>query len=149
MKFLVVIVNGEEGFADVKNAELKPVVTCFLRYKDKILILKRSDKVRTSKGKWAGVSGYIEIGEKPEETAVKEIREETGIKNPRLIKSGEPIYVKGGGIIFQIHPFLFDVDTENIKIDWEHVEYRWIRLEEIEKYDTVPRLFETLKKVLS
>lgn len=142
------ILNGVEGFANVKNAELKPVVTCFLRHKDKILILKRSDKVSTSKGKWAGVSGYVEIGERPEETAFKEIREETGIENPRLIRSGEPVYVRGGDILFQIHPFLFEVDTENIKIDWEHVEYRWIRPEEMDKYDTVPRLIETLKKVL-
>lgn len=138
----------KEAFVNVKNAEVKPVVTCFLRHKDKILILKRSDKVRTSKGKWAGVSGYVETGERPEETAFKEIREETGIKSPRLIRSGEPVYVKGGDILYQIHPFLFEVDTENIKIDWEHVEYRWIRLEEMDKYDTVPRLQETLKMVL-
>jgi len=145
---LDVILDCKEAFVNVKNAEVKPVVTCFLRHKDKILILKRSDKVRTSKGKWAGVSGYVEIGERPEETAFKEIREETGIKSPRLIRSGEPVYVKGGDILYQIHPFLFEVDTENIKIDWEHVEYRWIRLEEMDKYDTVPRLQETLKMVL-
>jgi len=145
---LDVILDCKEAFVNVKNAEVKPVVTCFLRHKDKILILKRSDKVRTSKGKWAGVSGYVETGERPEETAFKEIREETGIKSPRLIRSGEPVYVKGGDILYQIHPFLFEVDTENIKIDWEHVEYRWIRLEEMDKYDTVPRLQETLKMVL-
>ena len=63
------------------------VVTCFLIYNDRILILKRSDKVRTHRNKWAGVSGYIESGETAEETAMKEIREETGLqeKNIKLV----------------------------------------------------------------
>ena len=36
------------------------VVTCFLMHQGKLLVLRRSAKVRTYQGKWAGVSGYIE-----------------------------------------------------------------------------------------
>ncbi len=38
------------------------VCTCFLRYENKVLILKRSDKVGTYQDKCAGVSGYIDPG---------------------------------------------------------------------------------------
>jgi 8-oxo-dGTP pyrophosphatase MutT (NUDIX family) len=132
----------------MENEQEIEVVTCFLRHKGKILILKRSDLVRTSKGRWAGVSGYVEEGEKPEETARKEIGEETGIKNPMLIRKGEPFSVKTENGIFCIHPFLFEVDTDEVMIDWEHTEFRWIEPDEIDKYDTVPRLPVGLRKVL-
>jgi len=36
------------------------IVTSFLTDNDKFLILKRSQKVKTMKGLWAGVSGIIE-----------------------------------------------------------------------------------------
>ncbi len=132
----------------MEEEEEVDVVTCFLRQKGKVLILKRSDLVRTSKGRWAGVAGYVEKGERPEETARKEVREETGIMNARLVGTGEPFSVKGEAGTFRVHPFLFEVDTDEVAIDWEHTEYRWIEPEEIEKYDTVPKLPHSLRSVL-
>jgi hypothetical protein len=34
-----------------------------------------------------------------------------------------------------------------IRIDWEHDEARWINPDEIQSYDTVPKLKETLESV--
>jgi 8-oxo-dGTP pyrophosphatase MutT (NUDIX family) len=132
----------------MENEKEVDVVTCFLRFKGKILILKRSDLVRTSKGRWAGVAGYVEKGEKPEDTARKEIGEETGIRNARLVRKGEPFSVKSETTTFRVHPFLFEVDTDEVTIDWEHTEFRWIEPEDIEKYDTVPKLPNSLRSVL-
>ena len=52
------------------------IVTSFLTDDDKFLILKRSQKVKTMKGLWAGVSGIIEKNEDPLERAKIEIFEE-------------------------------------------------------------------------
>ncbi len=41
------------------------IVTSFIKDEQKILILKRSDKVKTMKGLWAGISGIIEKNETP------------------------------------------------------------------------------------
>ena len=38
----------------------KHVVTCFLECQGSILLLKRSQQVGSFKGRWAGVSGYVE-----------------------------------------------------------------------------------------
>jgi hypothetical protein len=53
------------------------VVTCFLeRDSDKkIALLRRSQMVGTYKGRWAGVSGYIEKENTPLKQAFEEIRE--------------------------------------------------------------------------
>lgn len=52
----------------------------------KVLILKRSQKVGSYPGRWAGVSGFIEENETPMDAARREVYEETGIRrgNPFL-----------------------------------------------------------------
>ena len=51
------------------------IVTSFLSFNNKILILKRSEKVKSMKGLWAGVSGIIENNESPINRAKIEIFE--------------------------------------------------------------------------
>jgi 8-oxo-dGTP pyrophosphatase MutT (NUDIX family) len=133
------------------NKQLQEVHVCtiFLKYDKKILILKRSDKVRTFQGKWAGVSGYIESWETAEVTALKEIMEETGLGKGDInfIKKGEPVSVIDDDTHFIVHPFLFESKTPEIKLDWEHVDYKWIEPKDITKFETVPLLAEVLKNV--
>ncbi len=129
------------------------IVTVFLEHHKKILILKRSQKVKTMKTKWGGISGYIEQ-EEPVKRALKEIAEETGLKNKNvtLLRIGEPLEAVESGkpeITWIVHPFLFSSNTDQIRIDWEHDEYRWINPKEIENYETVPRLEDALDSLLA
>ena len=41
------------------------IVTSFLKNQEKILLLRRSQNVKTMKGLWGGVSGIIENDEPP------------------------------------------------------------------------------------
>ena len=56
------------------------IVTSFIKNRIRLLILKRSDKVKSMKGLWAGVSGIIEKNEEPLNRAKIEIFEEIGIR---------------------------------------------------------------------
>ncbi len=132
------------------------VVTCVLLDENKnILILKRSDKVRTYKGFWSGVSGYIEEGEEPVDTAFKEIREETGLNdiNVELIKTVNPIkftsFYKGEKYDWKVYPFLFKVlKKSKIQTDWENISYKWIKLSDIDKFEVVPHFKKVLLNLL-
>jgi predicted aconitase with swiveling domain/ADP-ribose pyrophosphatase YjhB (NUDIX family) len=130
------------------NLEPVEVVTSILYHNGKILILKRSDKVSTYKGKWAGVSGYREDLD-PEPAAKREIIEETGIVDPRLIRTGGHMFLRDGKRLWKIYLFLWEVDNENIKIDWEHTEYRWIDAEKIKNFDTVPGLDKAIRRLFN
>ncbi len=129
------------------NLEPTEVVTSILMNSNKILILKRSEKVSTYRGKWAGVSGYKEDLD-PEKAALREIIEETGIRDPKLIRYGGYILLRDKNRIWKIHTFLWEVKTKEIKIDWEHTEYQWIDQRKIDEYETVPGLKEVINKVL-
>jgi 8-oxo-dGTP pyrophosphatase MutT (NUDIX family) len=133
-----------------KNLEEKKVVTCFLESDGEILILRRSEKVGSYQGRWAGVSGYVDAT--PDEQALVEIKEETGLSGGEvvLIRKGEPLPVEDEklGIRWLVHPYLFHIRERNkVKIDWEHKECRWIKPQEIASYQTVPMLGETLARV--
>ncbi len=141
------VVDGESGTLELPHVNEVNVVTCILRFGEKILILKRSAKVSTNQGLWAGVSGYIEDGEKPLQTARKEIREETGIENAKLIRSGEMLRVRSGRRLWCIYPFLFEPDSPDITIDWEHTEYRWTDPDDIDHKTTVPGFQMVLKSI--
>jgi len=132
--------------------EEKRVVTCFLEYDKKILLLRRSERVGTYRGRWAGISGYIEEENTPYQQALEEIKEETGLdkEDVKLIKEGQPLEVvdEQMGKKWIVHPFRFQVmKPEKIEMDWEHTELRWIAPEDVSKYETVPRLLETWERV--
>ena len=131
------------------------VVTCFLLRRsggdDEILLLRRSQQVGTYRGRWAGVSGYIEETD-PLTRAYTEVEEETGLARDdvQLLRAGEPLEVADAEADRRwiVHPFLFEVrELARIRADWEHTETRWIRPKEIFQYETVPQLAETLMRV--
>jgi len=119
-----------------------------------VLLLKRSDKVKTYKGFWCGISGYIEKNELPIETSYKEIFEETGLSENDivLIKSLDPIcfydVYKGNKYYWKVFPFLFKIRKKSkVQIDWEHTDYGWFKPAEVEKLNTVPRLKDLIQKI--
>ncbi len=131
------------------------VVTCFLLRRsggdDEILLLRRSQQVGTYRGRWAGVSGYIEETD-PLTQAYTEVEEEAGLARDdvQLLRAGEPLEVVDAEADRRwiVHPFLFEVrEPAGIRADWEHTETRWIRPKEIFQYETVPQLAETLMRV--
>ena len=71
------------------------IVTSFLKNSEEILLLKRSQKVKSMKNLWAGISGIIEVNENPIKRAQIEIFEEVGIKesNITLVKEGDVILI--------------------------------------------------------
>ena len=129
------------------------IVTSFIKDNDRFLFLKRSDKVKTMKGLWAGVSGIIEGDEEPLKRAKIEIFEELGITEDKIkflkssleMKINSPQYENHE---WEIFPFLFEVKNPIIKLNWENSEYRWITKNEIKNYETVPSIEKVLFSLL-
>lgn len=147
---------SDKDFAKVYDNKIEmdiepiEVVTAILKHKGNILILKRSDKVKTNKNKWAGVSGYLEPNDEPLSRSIIEIEEETGLKKEhlRLLKIGNFIYMRDQDTLWKIYTFLWEIDTDTITIDWEHTEFKWIPISEIDLFDTVPKLKEVIISLL-
>lgn len=132
------------------------VVTVFLlrrdRGHDETLLARRSERVRTYQGRWGAVSGYLEPGATSVEQAYRELKEETTLEadDVRLLREGEPVAFRDETISqdWVVHPFLFEaMRPEAAQHDWEAVEFRWTRPEEVAGLPTVPMLAEALAHV--
>ena len=128
------------------------IVTTFLTNSDKILLLKRSQKVRSMKNLWAGISGIIEGDEKPVRRAKIEVYEEVGINesNIKLIKEGDVILIESPQYEnhqWEVYPFLFSCDNREVKLNWENSESKWIDLNELNDFTTVPSLDKVLTRL--
>ncbi len=129
------------------------IVTSFIRDNEKLLILKRSDKVKSMKGLWAGISGIVEKNEEPLKRAKIEIFEEVGITEDviTLVRSAEKMKINSPQYEnheWEIFPFLFEAKNQTIKLNWENSEFKWINVEELKNYETVPSLQKVLFNLL-
>jgi len=143
-------VNGKEGTIEIHNVKNVKVSTSILMNRGhKILLVKRSKIVSSYQEMWAAISGSIEKDETPEQCAMREIWEETGIRNVKLVKKNEEIYVRNKNIIYTVYTLLFNIETEKVQLNWENTEYRWVDIKELDNYNTVPKLKEEIHKLLS
>lgn len=136
--------------------EPTPVVTSFLLRndagRDVVLLVRRSQRVRTYRGAWAGISGYIEPGVTPLDQAYTELREETGLErgDVKLLRTSAPIAFHDAQLdqSWVVHPFLFAVEApDHVRTDWEATEHRWVTPADVSTYETVPKLAEALASV--
>ena len=127
------------------------IVTSFLKNSDNILLLRRSEKVKSMKNLWAGISGIIEGNEEPIKRAQIEIYEEVGIKksNITLIKEGDIILIESSQYTnhqCEVYPFLFSCTKREIKLNWENSDSKWIYMNELSDFRTVPSLDKVLAR---
>lgn len=97
-------------------------------------------------GHWSFPKGLIEENEKPEETAKREIKEETGIENFTLIPGFKEIqkfffsakydyqlqrgWKKGERVFKIVTYFLIQAKTKKVKLSFEHKDYIWLEYKE-------------------
>ncbi|MFH1408930.1 MAG: NUDIX domain-containing protein [Nanoarchaeota archaeon] len=134
-----------DGRIDYTHANVAAVIIVFVQFQDQILLLKRSEKVGSYRGKWSAVAGYLDSLGALKDKVHEELREELNLKE-ELIASmtfGTPYRFldKTLGCTWLIHPVIVDLkERPVITLDWEHTEYAWITPEDIEQYDAVPNL---------
>ncbi|MBZ0201131.1 MAG: NUDIX domain-containing protein [Ignavibacteriaceae bacterium] len=101
----------------------------------KFLILKRANNV-VFPGLWQMVTGKIEGDEKAYETALRELKEETGLipKNLWVAPNVNSFYSHENNSIIFLPVFVVEVEIDaEVIIGEEHTEYKWAAPEEAQK----------------
>ena len=138
---------------DYSKARSAPVLVIYVKFKDKILLVKRSERVLTYKGLWSCLAGFVDDDKTLEEKVIFEMKEELGLSEKDIISITE-----GDTYLFIDedlnrewirHLYLVEINTPSIKLSWEHGEYVWITLEDISKYKTTPGFEDDLAKALA
>ena len=100
---------------------------------------------------WDFPRGNIEKGETEEQTAVREIKEETGISDVRFLpefkKKVHWYYKRNGETVFkEVTFFLAETMEEKITLSKEHIGYAWLSYEKVMKRLTFGNAKEVLEK---
>ena len=129
---------------------MKLATLCYVMQNDKTLMLYRNKKVNDyHEGKWNGLGGKFESGETPEECAVREVYEESGlvVNNP-IMKGFITFPLFDGEEDWYVFLFVFN-QFEGKLIDSPEGELQWIpnnKLVDLNLWDGdkifIPWLFE-------
>lgn len=124
------------------------VVTCFLRHRGAVLLCRRAADAGTYPERWAAVSGYVEDDD-PAATARMEVHEETGIRDPTLVRTGDPFTVRDPDLdrTWTVHPFLFEVPNRTVDPNPELATCEWTTPTAILDRETVPELWTSYERV--
>lgn len=104
----------------------------------KILLEKRRND--PGSGKWSIPGGIVELGEKVEQTVVREVKEETGllVNRPELLGVVDNVALDEDGKVkyhFVIIDYFVKLKGGTAKAASDAAELRWVPLEEVESYD--------------
>jgi dATP pyrophosphohydrolase len=99
---------------------------------NQVLVLRRAESTSLG-GAWGPVTGAIEAGENASQSALREIREETGLMPERFYSADYCVqfYEPINHAISVIPVFVgFVGEDQTVALNWEHSDYRWASLEE-------------------
>ena len=114
------------------------VAVSVTKHNEKVLIMKRSEETSSS-GLWAFPGGKIKDDEKASSAVLRELEEETGLKG-QIIKKGESCIDSGELGSWRLYPFVVEVNTDEVELNHEHSNYKWVKKQEVEKFDTLGEL---------
>jgi len=98
-----------------------------------LLLLRSKKKIYANQ--WRMVGGKVEQGESYWEAALREVKEELGLIPDSfwVIPSVNSFYEAKSDQIHQIPAFAAEISNQEITLDTEHTEYRWVKVDEIEE----------------
>ena len=111
------------------------VVDCYVfRQTDdglSFLLLKRN-KDKLYEHLWQGVAGKIEGGETAFKAAIRELKEETSLEPVRMFVADyvSRFYESHQDRINLVPVFGIEVDSSEVKLSKEHVDYKWVDIYE-------------------
>lgn len=113
---------------------------------DRFLLMKRSKISRGEYGFWELPGGGQDFGESPEEALHREVEEEAKMK----IEVKKPLsvwhYLRDENVQIIGFTFLCQAKDINVTMSDEHLDYAWVKFEDIDNYKIFPELKEEMKK---
>ena len=134
-----------------ENNEEKKYSNIILKCNEEILIVRRANYMRKFRGLWGFPGGSVDTKDKnPKETAIRELKEETGIElswnDEYNCKELKKIKNKDESISYY---YIVEIENKpNIKLSREHSGFDWYNLENKKVYKWMPDVFQIIQQLL-
>ena len=141
-------VDADSGTVELPDVRMRTVASSVVLVDGKILMLHRPETAKSYPGYWSLCAGKKEEGEEIEETASREIFEETRISAKAPIKSLPPVYVREDSTVWEVYTFIFDAGSQKPVLNKENTEYRLVALDELKTMKLVDYTYEVAEELL-
>ena len=151
--YLPAIPSASDGMAQTVEVQVATVDVYVIRPRPgdwQVLALRRAQDTRCP-GSWEAVHGRIEAGERPEDAALREVREETGLEVARLYTTSvQPFYLPQAGIVTAAVVFAaFVNEPGTVRTGSEHDAHAWLAPPDAEARFIWPRSRTALREVVA
>ncbi len=106
----------------------------FRKEKDSIyyLLLRYQSQGKRGLDYWGFPKGHIEGKETEKDTAIREVEEETGITDLKLVNDFKYFinykFRKEGRVVFKtVTFFIAETNIKDVQVSFEHIGYQWIK----------------------
>jgi 8-oxo-dGTP diphosphatase len=136
------------------DIQLFAATKAFIVYDQKVLILRESSQYKDGAniGKYDVVGGRIKPGQRFDESLVREIKEETGLK----VKIGRPFFMNEWRPVvkneqWQIVGTFFEcfADSDQVILSEDHEDFQWINPIDYKDYNLIENLIPAFESYLS
>lgn len=119
---------------------------------DAVLLVKHTEGAEHRTGMYGLPSGRVERGESPEEAALRELREETGLTGEKLIRLPETYFAEierksGEKIPMEMSVFLLKEFTGDLHESIETIP-EWVPIEKIHALSLLPNIENAVRAAL-
>lgn len=137
------VTDMREGINEgVNDGVTHNIIVAIFNDEMKVLLLKRSDYPdQWMPSKWSLPGGKIENNESLLNAVKREVKEETGLELDKVIES----FVIQRSEDNVEHLFIAKTTNNNVVLDKENSDYKWIDVNEVENFDTVPNVSDYIK----
>lgn len=131
-----------------KNKKIYAMACAVINGDGKILLLKRAPNKKLAPNKWFVVGAApLKIDENMEFIAHREMMDELGVDGQILVRMSR-IRIREGNAVFMVSPFLAQISNQNIKLNSEHTEYRFVHVDDLKNYDLVEKTELMIRELL-
>ena len=112
------------------------IAVFFVNDNKELLLQKRSPNKRFSPNKWGLCAGHVDSGETPDSTALREIKEELGIKlspgDLRILEEREVLKLESHSRLTRMYYVIYNGNDFTIQTE-ELSEVKWFNIDELMK----------------
>ena len=113
----------------------------------KFLVMLRGATAPANPLKWDLPGGDVDFGEDPRASILREIKEEAGIEVSELTPFDVEAHINSDNCHWFTVTYKAKAKSEDVKISWEHDEYKWVSVEEFSKLPSIPKITRFVSKL--
>ena len=138
-------VDGDTGALEIVGIKDTDVIMSFIVRDGKFLMVHREPHSHAYPSKWTLVTSYVAKGVDLDSAVIDSVKEKTGIAVDAPAGTMDAIQFRGKHTIYTVHAYMFKVSSDEVTLDADNTEYKWVSPEEFDSEETI----DAVAKVVS